>query len=386
MYWFLVLLFLTPAFAQSIPDYDNPYAPIFTDKDVYSWTDTMTVTIIAPSWNTNNHLIDSIGGITSHPIKIATSEHSLEPYRFTETAPNSGVFTAEITLTGFLHDVDGDGDADTTPRTMGSGPTGFLETDRDSTISISFEFADGVILVESVPVTWNVGTISFDDLVDDYLTVRVDDADMNLNSEVLDNLSIKLYSDSDITGINANAVETAPSSGIFVATILLSENQHSSGDRLYFLPGDKIFAKYDDHTLPKPYSKSDNLSIEIMRVDSSVSAVKLIENSPVFFADAQGNPLQSVFENSQVQIIGKITNPNNVKEDFVYLFQIKDDRGIVESLSWFQGEISANQSLDLSHSWTPTSDGDFTIDTFVWSSLVNPNVLASSTSTSVTVR
>ena len=42
-------------------------------------------------------------------------------------------------LTGFTHDADGDGDFDTTPRTSGNGPTsGFLEVDRDSSISISF--------------------------------------------------------------------------------------------------------------------------------------------------------------------------------------------------------------------------------------------------------
>ena len=72
-----------------------------------------------------------------HAIKISTSEHSLESYRFTETDVNSGTFTAEVILTGFLHDVDGDGNFDTTPRTNGNGPTSrFLEVDRDSAITI----------------------------------------------------------------------------------------------------------------------------------------------------------------------------------------------------------------------------------------------------------
>ena len=158
----LLTLFLFPAFGESVPDYDNPYSPIFTDKPAYSWTDKMKITIISPSWNSNGHLIDSIGGTDDHPIKITTSEHSLEPYRFTETDTNSGIFTAEVILTGFPHDTDGDGNFDTSPRTFGNGPTsGFLEVDRDSAITISFEFADGVILVQSVPVMWNIGTISF---------------------------------------------------------------------------------------------------------------------------------------------------------------------------------------------------------------------------------
>ncbi|MFB5627367.1 MAG: hypothetical protein ACE5R5_04130, partial [Nitrosarchaeum sp.] len=81
----LVLMFLAPAFAEQIPDYDNPYAPIFTDKSVYSWTDKIKMTILAPSWNTDRHLIDSIGNGQDHPIKISTGSNSLSHYKFTET-------------------------------------------------------------------------------------------------------------------------------------------------------------------------------------------------------------------------------------------------------------------------------------------------------------
>ena len=82
---------------------------------------------------------------------------------FLYTGPNTGIFAAEVILTGFLHDVDGDGDFDTVPRTGGTGPTnGFLESERDSAVTVSFEFADGLVLTESFPVTWNVGTIKFE--------------------------------------------------------------------------------------------------------------------------------------------------------------------------------------------------------------------------------
>ena len=67
MYLILVGLFLifSPAYAESIPDYDKPYAPIFTDKSVYSWTDKIIVSIMAPSWNSNSNQIDSIGQIVT---------------------------------------------------------------------------------------------------------------------------------------------------------------------------------------------------------------------------------------------------------------------------------------------------------------------------------
>ena len=63
----------------------------------------------------------------SHLIKVATSEDSLKSYNLTETDVNSGIFTAEVTLTGFAHDADGWG-IDPLPRMIGDGPTGgFLE-------------------------------------------------------------------------------------------------------------------------------------------------------------------------------------------------------------------------------------------------------------------
>ncbi len=386
----LFSLILFPAFGESIPDYNKPYSPIFTDKATYSWTDKIKITIIAPSWNTDRHLIDSIGDTEDHPIKISTSEHSLKPYRFTETDVNSGIFTAEVILTGFSHDVDGDGDIDTTPRTVGTGPTsGFLEVDRDSAITISFEFADGVVLVESVPVSWNLGTIQFSKetfFSDDSAIIRIIDFDMNLNPEALDQIPIQIFSDSDIAGIEVNAVETSESSSSFIATISLSQTLSSSGNRLYSLPGDEIFAKYDDHTLPKPYSTLDNLEIETFaRIDSSIPPIKRLENSQILLSDSLGNQLQSFSSNKQLQIIGTVTNDHNFKQNFVYLFQVKNSMDFVESISWIQGELSAKQSLDVSQSWVPKKSGTYQIETFVWNSLNDPMALASVMSTSIIV-
>ena len=232
----LFLLFLIPFAYGEVPDYDDPFAPIFFDKPSYTWTDKIKITILAPSWNTDRNLIDSIGGDSTHPVKVSTRSESLEPYRLTETSENSGMFSGEIILSGFLHDVDGDGDFDTTPRTIGSGPTsGFLESERDSAITVSFEFADGVVLSESVPVTWNVGVIQFTKeifLSDDIVSVRLIDKDMNLNPEAVDNVEIEIFSESDVGGISVNAAETGDSTGMFVIDFSLSQTSTSSGNRL----------------------------------------------------------------------------------------------------------------------------------------------------------
>ncbi|MCV0410304.1 hypothetical protein [Nitrosopumilus sp.] len=389
MLLFLISLILFPAFGATIPDYDNPYSPIFTDKSSYTWTDKVKITIIAPSWNTDKDLIDSIGDTEDHPIKISTRDHSLEPYRFTETDVNSGIFTAEVILTGFFHDADGDGDFDTNPRTMGNGPTsGFLEVERDSAITISFEFADGVVLTESAPVTWNVGTIQFMQEIfftSDSVNIRIVDPDMNLNPEALDHIPIQVISDSDVAGIEVDGIETSESSGMFTATVSLTQSS-TSGNRLHAIPGDKISAKYDDYTLPKPYSISDNLPLQTFAiVDSSVPPIERIEHLSITFSDPLGNPLQSFTENHQMQIVGTIVNPNEFDQKFVYLFQVKNEQNIVESISWVQGELSSAQSLDVSQSWTPKTSGNYKIETFVWNSIADPTGLAPIMSTLITV-
>jgi hypothetical protein len=209
---------------------------------------------------------------------------------------------------------------------------------------------------------------------------------MNLNPEALDDLPIQIFSDSDVAGIEVNAIETSESSGSFIATISLSQNSPSSGNRLYSLPGDEIFAKYDDHTIPKPYSKSDSLVIEtIARVDSSISPIERIENSPITFSDGLGNTLQSFLQNSQIQIVGTILNEHDFKQKFVYMFQVKNDENIIESLSWIQGEVSSQQSLDVSQSWIPKESGVYKIETFVWNSINDPTALSPSMSALINV-
>ena len=375
MYEFLLafMLILSPVYAESIPDYQKPFAPIFTDKPVYSWTDKIVVSVHAPSWNSNPNQIDSIGQSESHPIKISSGENFLKPYRLTETSSNSGIFSGEIILTGFLHDVDGDGIFDTNPKTFGNGPTnGFLESDNDDSITISFEFADGVVLTESFPISWNYGTIKFSQDVfhtNDSVQINVIDSDLNLNPEIIDTVILEIFSDSDNGGIQVVAMETSERSGNFIATINLSTNT-SSGNRLYAIPGDTIIAKYTDHTLPKPFSKSDSQNIETSAiVDYSISPINRIQTSPISLSDGFGNPITSLLSETQIQIVGTIENQINYDQEFIYFFQIKNPDNSIISLSWIQGKLSSNQILDISQSWIPKNSGNYVLETYVWNSL-----------------
>ena len=147
-YIFLLLLlipFSQLAFGEEIPDYNKPYAPIFFNKAIYSWTEKVEITIVAPSWNTGVNLIDSIGGDPDYAVNIYTNNNQLKEYRLYETDPSSGIFTGEIILTGFLHDVNGDGINDTNPRTIGTGPnTGYLQNDKDSGLQYHLNLQRGL--------------------------------------------------------------------------------------------------------------------------------------------------------------------------------------------------------------------------------------------------
>ena len=391
MYEFLLgfFLILAPVYAESLPDYDKPFAPIYTDKPAYSWTDKIIISINAPSWNTNSNKIDSIGETDSHPIKISSGENFLKPYRLTETLSGSGIFSGEIILTGFLHDVDGDGNYDTNPKTSGTGPTnGFLEVDNDDSITISFEFADGVVLTDSIPITWNMGVIQFSKdvfLTSDSVEIRVIDHDMNLNPEAIDTITIEVFSDSDSGGTQVVATETSERSGEFIGNISLSTNT-SSGNRLYAVPGDNIFAKYDDHTLPKPFSKSDEISIETSAaVDYSILSINRIQTLPISFSDSFGNPLDSLISQTQMQIVGTIENKLNYEQEFIYFFQIKNSDNSVLSLSWIQGKLSPNQILDISQSWIPEKSDNYVLETYVWNSLNDFIPLSPAISSSITI-
>ncbi len=380
---FVLLLLPSLAYAEKIPDYFNPYAPISTDKQVYSWTDKVHITIDAPSWNENIHGIDSIGDIEGYFIKISTTGHDLEPYRLVETDPNSGVFVGEVILTGFSHDADGDGQIDTQPRTTGSGPSnGFLEADRNDGLTISFEFADGVVLTQSARISWNQAEINFDKtsyLSDDTVKIQIIDPDMNLNPEAADTISVEVSSDSDSAGITADAIETDESTGVFEATVYLTQTGVSSGNRLHTIPDDMIYTKYEDNTLPSPYSINDSIDVVANSVlTSQTHAIDKVAFGNTILADNLGVPVQDPHAGQQLQVVSEIQNKQNYEQPFVYLVQVKDSAGTVIWLSWFKGSLAINQKLDVSQSWLPSDTGTYTVETFVWKSLENSSPLAPS--------
>jgi hypothetical protein len=70
--------------------------------------------------------------------------------------------------------------------------------------------------------------------------------------------------------------------------------------------------------------------------------------------------------------VGAVHNNQEYEQDFVFIIQIKEKDGSIVSLSWIGGQLTPNQDLEVSQSWSPTKSGKYSIETFVWSSLSNP--------------
>jgi hypothetical protein len=180
-------------------------ATVELDQKVYTWTDKVYITVVAPDHNFDSNLVDEIGTQSADPLKVATRGHSLDRYKLVETGTDTGIFTGEVILTGFAHDANDDGTTTDAPNTTtpltGGGPTnGFLQADDDDGLTVSYEFSEDETVVGSALIRWNIGEVAW--LEASYPAsgtgvVRVIDPDMNLNPEAVDNFATDVWSDSD---------------------------------------------------------------------------------------------------------------------------------------------------------------------------------------------
>ena len=368
-------------------------ATIELDQKVYTWTDKVYITIVAPDHNYDSDLVDEIGDTSTDPLKISTRGHDLDRYKLVETGTDTGIFTGEIILTGFsAHDADGDGvQSDADGETGGDGPTsGKLQTTNDDGLSVSYEYSEDVTIVTSALVRWNIGEVQW--LESSYPAsgtgiVRVIDPDMNLNPEAVDNFDINVWSDSDAGGIDLTVTETNEATGIFEGTVSFTIETESSGHRLRAAEGDTVTAEYEDRTLPDPYSTRDDLDVTATTLIGTI--VPPLERAPASnlrVVDSFGNSLDTVSVDQQVQITADLTNGQNRNQAFAYLVQVQDANGVVVSLAWITGSLTPSQSFSPAESWTPDMAGTYTVTAFVWESLDNPTALSPPITTEITVQ
>ncbi|PHY03760.1 MAG: hypothetical protein CK526_06480, partial [Thaumarchaeota archaeon] len=375
-------------------------ATVELDQKVYSWTDKVFITVVAPDHNFDSLLIDDIGNSVTDPLKISTRGNQLTNYKLIESGADTGIFIGEVTLKGFAFDADGDTSTGTSGNeitgtasslTTGSGPTGgnIAATNNDG-LTVSFEFSEDETVVGSALIRWNIAEVQW--LEASYPAsgtgvVRIIDADMNLNPEAIDNFSVDAWSDSDAGGIDLTVSETNEATGIFEGTVFFTVSDDSSGHRLRVAEGDTVTTEYEDNTLPEPYTTADELDITATSLIGTL--VPPLERAPAAnlrTVDAFGNSLNSVSVDQQVQITAELANGQDREQSFAYLVQIQDGNGVTVSLAWITGSLSAGQSFSPALSWIPTESGSYTATAFVWESVDNPTALSPPVSTTIVVQ
>ncbi len=372
-------------------------ATIELDQKIYTWTDKVYITIVAPDHNFDGDLVDEIGDTDVDAIRISTRDNELEPYKLVETGTDTGIFTGEVILTGFTYNADGDSDTgdedgiDVDPiESSGNGPTdGKLSAKDDDGLSVSFEFSEDETVVASALIRWNIGEVQW--LEASYPAsgtgvVRIIDPDMNLDPEAVDNFNVDVWSDSDSGGIGLTVTETNEATGIFEGTVFFTVTDVSSGHRLRVAEGDTVTASYDDYTLPEPYDTGDSIDVKATSLIGTV--VPPLERAPVAnlkTVDSFGNTLDSVSVDQQVQISADLANGQDKEQLFAYLVQIQDANGVTVSLSWIDGELTPGQSFSPAVSWIPADSGAYTATAFVWESVNNPTALSPPLSTTINV-
>ncbi len=371
-------------------------ATVELDQKVYTWTDKVYVTIVAPDHNYDSDLVDEIGNTDLDPIKVSTRGFDLDNYKLVETGTDTGIFTGEVILTGFTHDADGDTTTGTDGNDVvsrsptGSGPTdGFLSTDDDDGITVSFEFSEDETIVGSALIRWNIGEVQWLDPsypASGTGVVRIIDPDMNLDPEAVDNFDVDVWSSSDAGGIDLTVTETNESTGIFEGIVFFTTTDESSGHRLRVSEADTVTASYEDNTLPDPYTTADELDITATSViGSAVNPLERAVASNLRIVDAFDNSLDTVTVGQQVQVTADLASGQNKDQPFAYLVQIQDENGVTVALAWITGSLTPEQSFSPATSWTPSAAGAYTVTAFVWESIDNPTALSPPVTTTITV-
>ena len=347
-------------------------ASLSLDKDVYSWRDRVTVTVVAPDANLDDLAVNEVH------INGNSQIGTLSDYRLSETGPDTGIFQGTVDLGGFEYAGIACDDDDFGVICVGS----------EDGFSITYQYdEDESDLVESALVRWSVAEVTW--LADSYReetagTLRVVDPDRNYHPDTPDSVSVAVFSDTYRGGIKIALTETESDSGVFEGDILF-DTLHSQGNRLQVSEGDIVTAAYDDDTLPPPDDGDDLRITGTTSIGSIVPPLERVEVSNLGVVDALGNAVDSVSVGQQVNIAADLTSAQSRSQDYAYLLQIQNMEGVTVHLSWAASSLADFGAANVSQSWTPDEAGSYTATVFVWESLKNPTALSPQNSIDITV-
>ena len=355
-------------------------ATLTLDKDIYSWRDRVTITIVAPDFNIDSLAVESVGDKDPNTVTMRSQLQTMKDISLAETGPNTGIFQGTVDLGGFSYEV---------AKGVMAQPVSLLEVGNEDGISVTFTYdEDERDLIQSALIRWNVAEVTW--LEDSYRegstgTLRVVDIDRNLHPDTPDSIETIVFSDTYRGGINIALTETEPASGVFEGEVIF-DVLHSEGNRLQVSEGDIVTASYTDRTLPPPDGEGDKIRITgTTTVGSIVAPLERIVVSNLGVVDALGSAVDSVSVGQQVNIAADLTSAQSRSQDYAYLLQIQNMDGVTVHLSWAASSLAGYGDANVSQSWTPDEAGSYTATVFVWESLTNPTALSPQNSIDITV-
>jgi hypothetical protein len=164
------------------------------------------------------------------------------------------------------------------------------------------------LLVFTIPVAFadspNIGTVNWKQEIissNSFVDIYVHDDDMNKKEypNFADKFTISVWSDSSPGGLEIEVVETGVYSGIFKGRVFIADSGDTAKNRLVSLPGDTVYAKYVDFTMPDDSTSEifsaaivkisgQNMESLLEKIDPKFRMSKFVEKVPVWIKNNAG--------------------------------------------------------------------------------------------------
>ncbi len=117
-------------------------------------------------------------------------------------------------------------------------------------------------------------------------------------------------------------------------------------------------------------SFSANTMFEVKELPKERVTVTKIE-----FEDKNGKVINTAKVGQQIFIRAQIKNMLQVKQDYTYAVQLKDSNQITVLLTWKNDSIGSFALSTSAITWTPESEGTYSVEIFIWKDMIAPEPL-----------
>lgn len=120
-------------------------------------------------------------------------------------------------------------------------------------------------------------------------------------------------------------------------------------------------------------------------ITSSFQQENSFELSNPRIVDSFSQQVVNVATNQRVMVAADLINNFDFEQPFAYAITVTDQNGNTSTPQWISASLQPKQSFTPSLSWTPTSDGKYTISVHVWNNAADQQPLAEPLEIDVTI-